>query len=155
LRRSPYDRQSILGGPIDEKAGLGALPWSAIVGNEVGFEVRLLTSVRSSSGITTTFGLSPRSSVRKRDASVVFPSLLGLFLPEVAFVLVNPVEVGAPYRSEIFVRELVRLQFPLDTGILSIDAIPFVQLSFPLDHGPKRLEGGGMVGISCQIPPKD
>lgn len=139
--RKPYDRD-------------GVLAKSAAVGNEWGIETRLLSSYRTHSGITTTISLAPLSQVRRKDWPFTFPSLVGALLPEAALVIVNPKEIGGRYRAEVYLRHLARFQFLIGRGILALEAAPFVQVSFPLDGAPRRLEGGLLFGISTQIPPK-
>lgn len=137
----PYDRE-------------GGMQRSAALGNEWGLETRLLSSLRTHSGITTTISLAAVSQVRRKDWVFAFPSLVGALLPEVGFVLVSPKEKGDAYRTELYLRHIARFQYLIGKGILALEAAPFVQVSFPLDHGPRRLEGGFVLGISCELPPK-
>lgn len=135
-------------GPYERRVS----PW---LGNEFGLETRVITSYRTGSGITTTFSLSPLASARRRSSPLTHPSLVGLLLPEVGFVLVNPKETGGRYTTELFVRHLARFQWVFGGGgPLALELAPFVQLAVPHGDRPLRIEGGLLVGVSSWIPPK-
>ncbi len=155
--RGPYDRSGFFGDPKDLRRGFGPIPTGAVIGNENGFELRVLTSYRthSGTGITTTLSLSPISVIHRKDWRFTFPSVIGALLPEVGFVLINPKEEGAAYHTELFLRHVPRFQYLFgDDRVVALDFSPFVQLSIPLTEGDKRIEGGFMIGVSAQLPPK-